>query len=114
MKKFLLLLVAGVAILWGLDRLGVVKLPFTGADVVQTAQRTFGGRRAQQRNEAVPVLTSPARREDVPVTLDAVGTVQALNTVVVRAQVEGRLIGNQEFVGGPGAPDGRGQLARAP
>ena len=91
MKKFLLLLVAGVAILWGLDRLGVVKLPFTGADVVQTAQRTFGGRRAQQRNEAVPVLTSPARREDVPVTLDAVGTVQALNTVVVRAQVEGRL-----------------------
>ncbi len=56
------------------------------------ASRGFGGRRPAQKIEEVPVLTARATRADVPVTLDAVGTVQALNTVVVRAQVEGRLI----------------------
>ncbi len=55
------------------------------------APRGFGGRRPTQKIEEVPVLTARATRADVPVTLDAVGTVQALNTVVVRAQVEGRL-----------------------
>ncbi|MFI5011692.1 MAG: efflux RND transporter periplasmic adaptor subunit [Hyphomicrobiales bacterium] len=40
----------------------------------------------------VPVVVAAARYEDVPVTVDAVGTVQALNTVTVRAQVDGKLI----------------------
>lgn len=40
----------------------------------------------------VAVVVEPSRTEDVPVTLDAVGTVQALNTVTVRSQVDGRLI----------------------
>lgn len=39
-----------------------------------------------------PVLVEPARVADVPIYLDAVGTVQAYSTVTVRAQVEGRLI----------------------
>ena len=49
------------------------------------------GRRTVAKIEEVPVLTARVTRADVPVTLDAVGTVQALNSVVVRAQVEGRL-----------------------
>ncbi len=40
----------------------------------------------------VPVLVAPAKRADVPVYLDTVGTVQALNTVTVRPQVDGKLI----------------------
>ena len=40
----------------------------------------------------VPVLAAAATRADVPVYLDGVGTVRALNTVTVRAQVEGKLI----------------------
>jgi multidrug efflux system membrane fusion protein len=40
----------------------------------------------------VPVVVAAARYEDVPVTADTVGTVQALNTVTVRAQVDGKLI----------------------
>ena len=55
-----------------------------------TGTRPFG-RRPPAKIEEVPVLTARVTRADVPVTLDAVGTVQALNTVVVRAQVEGRL-----------------------
>src|SRR5829696_6683878 len=41
---------------------------------------------------AVPVLAVPAKQADVPVYLEGVGTARALNTVTVRAQVEGKLI----------------------
>ena len=41
----------------------------------------------------VPVLVAPVARADVPVYLDAVGTIKALNTVTVVAQVDGKLVG---------------------
>lgn len=53
--------------------------------------RRAGGRRGGGEGP-VSVLTEPSRIADVPVTLDAVGTIQALNTVTVRSQVDGRLI----------------------
>ena len=40
----------------------------------------------------VPVLAAAAAKADVPVYLDAVGTIRALNTVTVRPQVDGKLI----------------------
>jgi multidrug efflux system membrane fusion protein len=40
----------------------------------------------------VPVTVAPAQRQDVPIMLDAIGTVQAFNTITVRAQVDGQLI----------------------
>lgn len=40
----------------------------------------------------VPVIAALTKRADVPVTLDGVGTIRALNTVTVRAQVEGKLL----------------------
>jgi multidrug efflux system membrane fusion protein len=40
----------------------------------------------------VPVLVAAAVRTDVPVHLDAVGTIRALNTVTVRPQVDGKLL----------------------
>jgi membrane fusion protein, multidrug efflux system len=42
--------------------------------------------------ERVPVLIATAKSADVPVYLDGVGTVRALNTVNVRPQVDGKLI----------------------
>src|SRR6185437_5600284 len=53
----------------------------------RTARR---GRSAS--NGPVPVLVAPAMRADVPVYLDAVGTVRALNMVTVRPQVDGKLL----------------------
>jgi multidrug efflux system membrane fusion protein len=41
---------------------------------------------------AVPVLAAMPRVQDVPVYLDGVGAVRALNTVIVRPQVDGKLI----------------------
>jgi multidrug efflux system membrane fusion protein len=43
-------------------------------------------------DSVVAVTTATARVQDVPVTIDAVGTVQALNTVTIRTQVDGRLL----------------------
>src|SRR3954468_19736619 len=40
---------------------------------------------------AVPVVTAPVEVRTMPVTLDAVGTVEAITTVEVRAQVAGQL-----------------------
>jgi multidrug efflux system membrane fusion protein len=42
--------------------------------------------------EAVPVLAVATKVADVPVYLDGVGTARALNTVTVRAQVDGKLL----------------------
>ena len=41
---------------------------------------------------AVPVLAATPRVQDVPVYLDGVGSVRALNNVLVRSQVDGKLI----------------------
>jgi multidrug efflux system membrane fusion protein len=40
----------------------------------------------------VPVATAKARRGDVPVYLDGLGKVQALNTVTIRAQIDGKIM----------------------
>src|SRR5881392_1758731 len=40
----------------------------------------------------VPVLAAVPRTQDMPVYLDGVGSVRALNNVIVRAQVDGKLI----------------------
>src|SRR5215211_1216387 len=40
----------------------------------------------------VPVLAAVPRTQDVPVYLEAVGSVRALNNVIVRAQVDGKLM----------------------
>ena len=53
----------------------------------------LGAGPAREREKpVVPVLAAVARRQDVPVTAEAVGTIQALNTATVRAQVDGRLL----------------------
>jgi multidrug efflux system membrane fusion protein len=48
---------------------------------------------AQNRSQpaAVPVDTATATRQDVPITLTGLGTVQALNTVTVTARVDGQI-----------------------
>ena len=60
---------------------------FTGSP---ETQRRAGGRFGAEG--PVPVLVAAAVRADVPVYLGAVGTTRALNTVTVRAQVDGKLI----------------------
>jgi multidrug efflux system membrane fusion protein len=56
----------------------------------QSAQR--GGRFRINPDVPVPTLAATARTADVPVYLDGVGTIRALNTVTVRPQVDGKLL----------------------
>lgn len=63
-----------------------------GAGESGRRDREGGEGEAGGRGAPVSVSTAPARVADVPVTIDAVGTVQALNTVTVRTQVDGRLL----------------------
>src|SRR5882724_5557889 len=52
-----------------------------------------GNRGANARPDLpVPVLAAMPRTQDVPVYLEGVGSVRALNNVIVRAQVDGKLI----------------------
>jgi multidrug efflux system membrane fusion protein len=68
-----------------------------GAGAVLVGAQNQGGRDAGRGQGTggpppIPVLADVARTADVPVYLEGVGTVQAYNTVTVRAQVDGRLI----------------------
>src|SRR5712672_1182791 len=51
-----------------------------------------GGGPGARLDRPVPVLAATPRTQDMPVYLDAVGAVRALNNVIVRAQVDGKLI----------------------
>lgn len=59
------------------------------ATVEQKGQRRGGGGGEQAPQ---PVLVGTASLDDVPIVLEGVGTAKALATVVVRAQVEGKIL----------------------
>ncbi len=58
----------------------------------QTQKKANTGGRFGRTDGPVPVLVAPAKLAEVPVYLDGVGTSKALNTVLVRAQVDGILL----------------------
>ncbi|HEX5210689.1 MAG TPA: efflux RND transporter periplasmic adaptor subunit [Pseudolabrys sp.] len=60
---------------------------FSGAPPKPQQRGRFGA-----ETGPVPVLAAAATKADVPVYLDAVGTIKALNTVTVSPQVDGKLI----------------------
>ncbi|HKE46974.1 MAG TPA: efflux RND transporter periplasmic adaptor subunit [Rhodanobacteraceae bacterium] len=75
---------------WALVAAAVVLAGVIGWRLV--AQRQTAAMRGQGANDApVPVTVVPVEQKDVPVYLSALGTVQALNTVTVNAQVSGQL-----------------------
>jgi multidrug efflux system membrane fusion protein len=50
-----------------------------------------GTQTATRQPQAIPVTVTEAATRDVPIFLDALGTVQAFSTVAVRSQVDGRV-----------------------
>jgi multidrug efflux system membrane fusion protein len=67
-------------------------LGYVGWSAFQSKQPARTGRFQMPASATVPVLAATPRTEDVPVYLDGVGTVRALYTVTVRAQVDGKLL----------------------
>ena len=62
------------------------------AGTEQTAARGRGRRSGGDPSTPVPVLAATSERKDVPIYLNALGTVQAFNLVSVRAMVDGPLV----------------------
>jgi len=58
-----------------------------------------GGRGRHRLSGPVDVVTAPVARQDVPVNVEGIGTVEAFNTVTVRARVDG-LLQKVEFTEG--------------
>ncbi len=56
------------------------------------ANSTSQTARDRNANHPIPVVVSAAEQKDVPIYLDGLGTVQAYNTVTVRAMVDGPLV----------------------
>jgi multidrug efflux system membrane fusion protein len=63
--------------------------PRLGEQAAQTPAKKSGGKGGDGR--PVPVVATAARRGDMPVYLDALGTVTAFNTVTVRTRVDGQV-----------------------
>lgn len=83
----------GLALLIGVAYRGGYLPGFRGdKDAAGRATGEKGEGEGGGRGAPISVTTAPARVADVPVSIDAVGTVQALNTVTVRTQVDGRLL----------------------
>jgi membrane fusion protein, multidrug efflux system len=54
--------------------------------------RRGGGRRGGGAGQAVPVLVAKSQKQDVPIYLDGLGTVQAFYTVTVHSMIDGPLV----------------------
>jgi multidrug efflux system membrane fusion protein len=99
-RRIIVSLIAGFVIA---AVIGVYYMPQAQQQPAPTFSK--GGRRAVAAGDTVPVLATEARTANVPVYLDGVGTAKALNTVTVRAQVDGKLI-NISFIEGQEVPKG--------
>lgn len=67
-------------------------LGYLGWTVMHQQPQQQGNGRNQRPDLPVPVLATTPKVQDVPVYLDGVGAIRALNTVTVRSQVDGKLI----------------------
>ena len=79
MKRFILAIVVVIAIVGGL-------VWYRGH------QQAARAKAADTTGAPIPVLLAQATSADVPVTLDGIGTVQALNTVNIRPMVDGPIV----------------------
>jgi membrane fusion protein, multidrug efflux system len=77
-------------LMWGLCLLAVAGIGY--AIWFWPAGSTSQTARDRNANQPIPVVVTAAEQKDVPIYLDGLGTVQAYNTVTVRAMVDGPLV----------------------
>ena len=105
MKRFLaLVLILGLGAVVVAERYPAIHarvpwlppIPFIAATQVaangQAEAGTGGKRRRFQADGPIPVLVAPVAYADVPVTAEVLGTVEATNSVLIRSQIDGKLV----------------------
>jgi multidrug efflux system membrane fusion protein len=70
---------------------GLAVIAFAGAGYAAFSTTSAGAPPAPAKADPVPVVAAPVLQHDVPVILQGLGTVQALNTATIRSQVTGLL-----------------------
>ena len=83
-----LVLAAGAGLWKAMD----YPLPFAGASAPTVAAGPAGARRPGAGAPAPVVRVAAARAGELPILLDALGTAQAYNSVVVSSRVDGQLV----------------------
>ncbi|GAC1327780.1 MAG: hypothetical protein NVSMB26_02110 [Beijerinckiaceae bacterium] len=82
---------------WGLGVVGLALVAVLLSPVVlptrapEAPQQGFGRRGGGAGGPPISILATAAKVADVPIYIEAIGTVRALNTVTVRAQVDGQI-----------------------
>jgi multidrug efflux system membrane fusion protein len=80
---------------WGVLKfwlvVGIAILLVGGLVALRTHQKT-ANKKPDPSTLPIPVSTAAATRENVPLTVDGIGTVQALNTVNIKPMVDGPLV----------------------
>ena len=76
---------------WALIAIAIVLVAVITWRLVSQRESTAARAGAGASDAPVPVTVVPVDKKDVPIYLQALGTVQALNTVTVNAQVSGQL-----------------------
>src|ERR1700720_392922 len=80
-----------IALVAGVIVLIVIVVVFLRQHAASQAQKSAADA-AAARNRAVPVAVAPVQVHDVPVFLDGLGNVNALNTVTVKTRIDGQLL----------------------
>src|SRR5947199_1081731 len=80
-----------IGLMTGLALLGAAWLFAKQQRSTKTSPGTGPASRGGSRLAPVPVVAGTVNQKDVPIYLDGLGTVQAFNTVTVRARVDGQL-----------------------
>lgn len=95
MRRFLVILLIVTAAGGGGYYWYFLRTPATQAQGQTPGQTQTAGRRgpgANNPNTVIPILAVAAKKQDVPLYLDGLGTAQASATVTVKAQVDGKLV----------------------
>lgn len=74
----------------------IIALLVLGAGAILADTRRWGSSISQSvargSGPSIPVMTDKARRADVPIFLDGLGTVQAFNSVLIKSRVDGQIV----------------------
>ncbi len=87
----LLASVGGAGWIWSKGWPGVASMPTSDAGKGTGGGGGGGGRRFAASDGPVPITVATVKSETVPVYMEGIGNVVSINTITVRAQVDGRL-----------------------
>jgi multidrug efflux system membrane fusion protein len=98
MRRTLILLVlaVGAGYLWwereGAQKLVAERAPFLANLMERRPRRPPPSRRVVEHRSPVPVVVAPAARKDIPLTIEGIGTVQAIASIAIKPRIDSQIV----------------------